>query len=94
VKKYFPNQLKALDFYTAQSWTAAQEFVDALRRAGNNPRQKAFVQALNTTRGFQGGLSPTPISYTAGPSHDPNRCFWMLQNKDLIWTTVTEPKCF
>jgi branched-chain amino acid transport system substrate-binding protein len=94
VKKYFPNQLKALDVYTAQSWTAAQLFVDALKRAGNNPSQKSFVEALNSTKGFQGGLSPNPISYSPGPSHDPNRCFWMLENKDLIWTTVTEPKCY
>ncbi len=94
VKKYFPNQLQALDVYTEQSWTAAQVFVDALKRAGANPSQKSLVDALNQTKGFQGGLSPTPISYAPGPSHDPNRCFWMLENKNLIWTTVTEPKCF
>ena len=94
VKKYFPNQVKALDVYTEQSWTATQLFVDALKRAGPNPSQKTFVDALNATKGFQGGLSPGPITYAAGPTHDPNRCFWMLQNKNLVWTTITDPKCF
>jgi branched-chain amino acid transport system substrate-binding protein len=94
VKKYFPNQVAPLDVYTEGSWTAAQVFVDALQRAGPDPSQKTFVDALNATSGFQGGLSPRPISYQAGDTHDPNRCFWMLQNKGLIWTSVTEPQCF
>jgi ABC-type branched-subunit amino acid transport system substrate-binding protein len=94
VKKYFPNQVDPLDVYTEQSWTAAQLFVDALRRAGPNPSQKALADALNSTKNFQGGLTAVPLSYSPAAFHDPNRCYWMLQNKGLVWTTVTEPKCF
>ena len=94
VKKYFPNQVAPLDVYTEGAWTSAQVFVDALSRAGPNPSQQSLVDALNSTQGFQGGLSPHPIDYQPGDSHDPNRCFWMLQNKSLVWTTVTEPQCY
>ena len=93
VKKYFPNQVAPLDVYTEHSWTAAQLFVDALTRAGPNPTQQALVDALNATSSFQGGLTSVPLSYGPGV-HDPNRCFWMLENKDLVWTSVTEPTCF
>src|SRR5437763_6768917 len=94
VKKYFPNQVAPLDVYTEGAWTSAQIFVDALQRAGANPSQQSLVDARNATSNFQGGLSPNPISYQPGDSHDPNRCFWMLQNKNLVWTTVTDPQCY
>jgi hypothetical protein len=94
VRKYFPNQVAPLDVYTESAWTAAHLFVDALRRAGPNPSQRALVAALDATQGFSGGgLMSAPLSYGTG-NHDPNRCFWMLQNKSLVWTTVTPPKCF
>ncbi|MHB8661313.1 MAG: ABC transporter substrate-binding protein [Acidimicrobiales bacterium] len=94
VRKYFPNQVAPLDVYTEGAWTAAHLFVDALRRAGPNPSQKGLVDALNATKNFMGGgLQSKGLSYSAGP-HDPNRCFWMLQNQNLVWTTVTQPKCF
>ena len=93
VKRFFPNQVDPLDVYTEQSWTSAQLFVDALRRAGPNPTQRAFVDALNSTKDFKGGLTPVPLSFKPG-IHDPNRCFWMLKNKGYVWTTATEPRCF
>ena len=93
VKRFFPNQVDPLDVYTQQSWTAAQLFVDALRRAGPNPTQKGLVDALNTTVNFRPGLTPVALSFKPG-LHDPNRCFWMLKNKGYVWTTVTQPKCF
>jgi len=92
VKKYFPNQVDPLDVYTEQSWSAAELFVDALKRAGPNPTQQSFVAALNATKNFNAGLPSVPLSYGPAATHDPNRCFWMLQNKNVTWTTITEPK--
>jgi branched-chain amino acid transport system substrate-binding protein len=94
VKKYFPNQVDPLDVYTEHAWAAAELFVDTLRRAGANPTQQSFVAALNQTKNFDAGLPSVKLSYSAGPSHDPNRCFWMLENKNVTWTTVSEPRCF
>jgi hypothetical protein len=69
-------------------------FIDALKRAGPNPSQKGLVDALNATRGFNGGgLGAAPLDYAAGP-HNPAHCFWMLQNKNLVWSTVTQPQCY
>ena len=94
VRKYFPNQVAPLDVYTEGSWTSAHLFVDALKRAGNNPSQKTLVDALNATKNFTGGgLMAAPLSYAPGV-HDPARCFWMLENQNLVWTTVSQPKCF
>jgi branched-chain amino acid transport system substrate-binding protein len=92
VKRYFPNQVDALDVYSESTWTSAKLFTDALRRAGADPSRAALVTALDGTSGFQGGLSATPISYSG--KRDPARCFWMLQNKSQVWTTVTEAACF
>jgi branched-chain amino acid transport system substrate-binding protein len=92
VKRYFPNQVEALDVYSESTWTAAKLFTDALRRAGADPSRAALVSALDATSGFQSGLSATPISYNG--KRDPARCFWMLQNKAQVWTTVTEATCF
>ncbi|MHB8670246.1 MAG: ABC transporter substrate-binding protein, partial [Acidimicrobiales bacterium] len=94
VKKYFPNQVAPLDVYTEQSWSGAQLFVDALKRAGPNPTQQKLVDALNTTRNFKAGLPSVPLSFSPGPRHDPNRCFWMLRNQGLVWRTVSDVKCF
>ncbi|HEV8624015.1 MAG TPA: ABC transporter substrate-binding protein [Acidimicrobiia bacterium] len=92
VKRYFPGQVDALDVYSESTWTAAKLFTDALRRAGADPSRAALVSSLDGTSGFQGGLSATPISYNG--KRDPARCFWMLQNKSQVWTTVTETACF
>jgi branched-chain amino acid transport system substrate-binding protein len=92
VKRYFPNQVDALDVYSESTWTAAKLFTDALRRAGADPSRAALVSALDATSGFQGGLSSAPITYNG--KRDPNRCFWMLENRNQVWTTVTEAACF
>jgi branched-chain amino acid transport system substrate-binding protein len=92
VKRYFPNQVEALDVYSESTWTAAKLFTDALKRAGADPSRAALVTALDGTSGFQGGLSATPISYNG--KRDPARCFWWLQNKAQVWTTVSEAACF
>jgi ABC-type branched-subunit amino acid transport system substrate-binding protein len=94
VRKYFPNQVAPLDVYTEASWTAAHLFVDALRQAGADPSQAGLVQALDAITGYTGGgLMVKPLSYHAG-NHDPARCFSMLENENLVWTTVTPPQCY
>jgi branched-chain amino acid transport system substrate-binding protein len=92
VKRYFPNQVEALDVYSESTWTAAKLFTDALKRAGADPSRAALVTALDGTAGFQAGLSAAPISYNG--KRDPARCFWWLQNKAQVWTTVSESACF
>lgn len=92
VKRYFPNQVEALDVYSESTWTAAKLFTDALNRAGADPSRAALVSALDGTSGFQAGLSAAPITYKG--TRDPARCFWMLENRNQVWTTVTEAACF
>jgi len=94
VRKYFPNQVAPLDVYTEGAWTAVHLFVDALKRAGPNPSQKGLAAALDATRAFSGGgLVAAPLDYGPG-AHAPAHCFYMLQNQNLVWTTVTQPKCY
>src|SRR5207302_1006109 len=87
VKKYYPNQLAALDVYSEGSWVAAKIFVEAIRRIGNQAvTRQSLVNAMNTIRNWQNGLT-VPISYAAGNSHDPNHCLQWLRQKSGTWDT-------
>jgi ABC-type branched-subunit amino acid transport system substrate-binding protein len=94
VRRYFPNQVPALDVYTEGEWVAAQTFVQALRAMGNQPvTRQSLANALNSIKAFQTGLTP-PLSFSAGSSHDPNRCFQWIKNNNGVWTTYSGWNCF
>ena len=99
VKRFYPNQVPALDIYTQISWTAAQVFVEAVKRAGTNLTRKTLADALNTIKNFDSGWSK-PISYSPGPSHDPNHCLQFMQHDPKssqaggTWHAYTDWQCF
>lgn len=98
VQRYYPNQVPALDIYTQISWTAAQVFVEAVKRAGANLTRASLVQALNSIQNFDTGWSK-PISYSNSPTHDPNKCVTWVKHEpqaypDGTWRTYTDWKCY
>ena len=94
VKRYFPNQYDALDVYTVQQWLAAKTFVEAVKRIGTKPvTRKSLVDSLNSFKNWDSGITK-PLSYSAGNSHDPNRCFQFTQNKSGKWHTYTGWTCY
>jgi ABC-type branched-subunit amino acid transport system substrate-binding protein len=98
VQRYYPNQVPALDIYTQISWTAAQIFVEAVKRAGANLTRATLVQALNSIQNFDTGWSK-PISYSNTPTHDPNHCVTFMKHDpqpapDGTWHTYTDWKCY
>jgi ABC-type branched-subunit amino acid transport system substrate-binding protein len=95
VRRYFPNQVDALDVYTEGDWVAAQVFVEAIRRLGDKPvNRKSLVESLNTIKNFDTGGLTEPLSYSAGNSHDPNKCFQWIRKQSNVWTTYSGWKCF
>lgn len=95
VKRFFPNQVPALDVYTEGDWVAAEVFVEAVRLIGHNPvNRKSLVDALNTIKNFNTKGLTVPLSYSAGDSHDPNKCFEWIKNNKGQWTTYSSWKCF
>jgi ABC-type branched-subunit amino acid transport system substrate-binding protein len=99
VQRYYPKQVEALDIYTQISWTAAQVFVEAAKRAGPNLTRATLVQALNSIQNFDTGWS-RPISFSAGGNHDPNHCVTYVKHEPKTfdeggtWRTYTDWKCF
>ena len=79
MQRYFPSQVDKLDVYTQIAWTAAQVFVEAVRRAGSNLTRETLVAALNSIKNYDTGWS-TPLSYSAGGSHDPNHCYYFMRH--------------
>jgi len=95
VRKYFPNQVAALDVYSEGDWVAAEVFVDALRQIGTGAvTRQSLATALNSLKNVDTQGLTEPISYSAGNSHDPNRCFQWIQNKSGTWTTYSGWNCF
>jgi branched-chain amino acid transport system substrate-binding protein len=93
VRRYFPNQMEAIDYFSEGDWVAAKVFVEAVRRIGKNPvNRKSLVDALNSIKNFDTGLT-VPISYSAGSSHDPNHCFNWIRNEKGVWTTYSDWVC-
>jgi branched-chain amino acid transport system substrate-binding protein len=95
VRTYYPNQYGALDAYTTYQWVAAQVFVQAIKNIGNAPvTRQSLVDSLNSLKNFDnGGITP-PISYAAGNSHDPLRCFQWIRNTNGQWRTTSGWNCF
>jgi hypothetical protein len=94
VSKYFPNQVSALDVYSETDWLAARVFVEAVRRLGATPvTRKSLVDSLNGISNLSTGLS-VPLSYSAGASHDPNRCYQWIHNQSGTWATSSGWNCF
>jgi ABC-type branched-subunit amino acid transport system substrate-binding protein len=95
VRTYYPNQYGALDAYTTYQWVAAQVFVQAIKNIGNAPvTRQSLVDSLNSLKNFDnGGITP-PISYKAGNSHDPLRCFQWIRNSNGQWRTTSGWNCF
>ena len=94
VRRYFPNQVPALDVYTEGDWVAAELFVQALRTLGTQPiTRQNLANALNSIKGFSTGLTQ-PLSFGPGSSHDPNRCFQWIRNNNGAWTTYSGWNCF
>jgi branched-chain amino acid transport system substrate-binding protein len=94
VQHYYPNQVAGLDVYTEGSWIAAKVFVEALRHIGPQPvTPLSLVTALNGIRNFDTGLT-VPLSYSAGASHNPNRCVQWIRNQQGTWHTYSGWNCF
>jgi len=94
VKRFYPNQVPALDVYTEGDWIAAKLFVDAIRKIGKNPvNRKSLVDALNSFSNYNTGGLTVPLSYSAG-NHDPDKCFQWIQKRSGTWTTYSDWKCF
>jgi ABC-type branched-subunit amino acid transport system substrate-binding protein len=94
VKRYFPNQVAALDLYSEGDWVAAKIFVEAVRRIGKQPlSRRALVDALNGIQNFQSGLT-VPLSFAPGNSHDPNHCLQWIRQQGGSWTTYSGWNCF
>ena len=94
VRRYFPNQVAALDLYSEGDWVAAKLFVEAVRRIGKQPvTRKALVDALNGIQNYQSGLT-VPISFAPGTSHDPNHCLQWIRQQGGTWTTYSGWNCF
>jgi hypothetical protein len=94
VKKYFPNQVGALDIYTEQQWVAAEVFVEAIKRIGAAAvNRQTLASALNSIANFDVGLMK-PITYTAGSAHDPDRCFQTIDDHQGNWATTSDWHCF
>ncbi len=95
VRRYFPNQVDPLDVYTEGDWVAAELFVDAIRKIGSNPiNRKTLVDALNNVKNFDTKGLTVPLSYSAGSSHDPNKCFQFIHKISGTWTTYSGWKCY
>jgi ABC-type branched-subunit amino acid transport system substrate-binding protein len=93
VRHYFPGQMDAIDYFSEGDWVAAKVFVEAIRRIGKNTvSRKSLVDALNTIKNFETGLT-VPITYSAGSSHDPNHCFNWIRNENGVWTTYSNWTC-
>jgi len=94
VRKYFPNQVPALDVYTEEQWVAAKIFVEAVRRLGTTPlTRQSLVNSLNSLRNFDTVLT-VPLSYYPGPSHDANHCEQWIHNSQGTWETTSGWQCF
>ena len=48
----------------------------------------SLAAALNTVKGFQTGLT-VPLSFQAGNTHDPNRCFTHTSHEGGPWHTTS-----
>jgi len=99
VQRYYPSQVPALDIYTQIAWSAAQVFVEAAKRAGSNLTRVSLVNALNSIKNFNTGWS-TPLSYSAGASHDPNHCYYFMKHDPKTfddggtWRQYTGLNCY
>jgi ABC-type branched-subunit amino acid transport system substrate-binding protein len=94
VRRYFPNQVQALDVYSEGDWVAAVTFVQAIRSLGSTPvSRKSLVDALNHLTNFDDGLTE-PLSFAPGPSHASNHCFQWIQNRSGTWHTYSGWNCF
>jgi ABC-type branched-subunit amino acid transport system substrate-binding protein len=95
VRTYYPGQYDKLDAYTTYQWVAAQVFVQAVKNIGNAPvTRKSLVDSLNGLKNFDNGGITLPISYSAGASHDPLKCFQWLRNTNGQWRTTSGWNCF
>ena len=93
VRRYFPNQMDALDYFSEGDWVAAKVFVEAIRSIGSKPvNRKSLVDALNGIKNYQTGLT-VPLSFSAGSSHDPNHCYQWIRNENGKWTTYSDWTC-
>jgi ABC-type branched-subunit amino acid transport system substrate-binding protein len=94
-RTYYPGQYDKLDAYATYQWVAAQVFVQAVKNIGNAPvTRKSLVDALNSLKNFDNGGITLPISYSAGNSHDPLKCFQWIKNMNGQWRTTSGWNCF
>lgn len=84
VRRYAPTKL--MNGNMELVWTAAQIFVEGMRRAGSEPDRGKLIRALDGLRDFKTDLSP-PISYWPG-NHDPIKCQEIMTWKDGGWKDV------
>ncbi|MFN2464279.1 MAG: ABC transporter substrate-binding protein [Candidatus Dormibacteria bacterium] len=98
MQRYFPGQVTALDVYTQITWSAAQVFVEAAKRAGPNLTRDTLVAQLNQLKNFDTGWA-TPISYSAGGGHDPDHCYYFMRHdakssdQGGTWRQYTPLRC-
>ncbi len=79
--RYYPGVTVASD--AEISWTAAQVFVEGLKRAGPDLTREKLVAALNTLREFKTDLT-APLTYTP-ENHDAVTCVELLQWDGARW---------
>jgi branched-chain amino acid transport system substrate-binding protein len=95
VRTFYPGQFQALDSYTTYQWLAAEVFVQAIKGIGNAAvSRQSLVNSLDNMKNFDDGGITTPISYSAGSSHDPLHCLQWLHNYNGQWRTTSGWNCF
>ncbi len=82
--RYFPGTNVASAWEI--SWTAAQVFVEGLRRVGPDLTRERLIQALETLREFKADLTGS-LTYLPG-NHDGVKCAEFLQWKDGGWKDI------
>jgi branched-chain amino acid transport system substrate-binding protein len=70
--------------YDIAAYAAGKVTEDALRRIGPNPTREAFVDALESLRNFDTGVS-FPISYSKDNHEGTDQVKVIRVNKDLKW---------
>ena len=76
--RHFPAEQPG--FVSLEGYLVAEVFVEALRRAGDAPTVEAFVEAMQSIRGFELGIG---AELTFGPTRH--------QGSSEVWGTVLDP---
>jgi branched-chain amino acid transport system substrate-binding protein len=92
LKKYYPNEEP--DAIHMWGYAGAQVVTEALKRMGrDNITRDRFVEALESIKGWRGGLIPeVDISKGTAPEHILIKDYYWLQVRDGNWTNFIPKK--